>query len=609
MAEIHQIDGTQLDPTSFGEEDESGVWRPKRYTGSYGTNGFYIKGDPTATNGIGHDHSGNGNNFTASGFTTSGTGTDVMSDTPTTNWCTLNPLVKNNNLSDGNLVYNTATGETAYSTFGVSSGKWYCEVTCNNANTWFGIGTDPFLRLNAAASNQVLVGTGGGTVYSQNSTNTYDAGATWTTGDVIGIALDADNGGCIFYKNNTRILEWDSFTVDGPYFFGFDRENPSPTTTHPVNFGQRAFAYTPPTGFKALNTSNLPAPTVKDGSKNMMPVLWTGTGSARTQAGYNFQPDLLWIMRRDASGMSVRLHDVVRGDNGTVMYRLQTNGTNSEDTDTDVTGLTSTGFTIGNDGSDHPNILNATYVGWGWKAAQNSGSSNTDGSVTSTVSVNATAGFSVVGYTAENAVRTVGHGLGVEPKLIIVKDRDAAQNWAVYHASMGNTKAVYLDTSAKNDTNSGYWNNTSPTSTVFSIGTNTRTGGSTNDYIAYCFAEVEGYSRISEYSGTGNSDGPYVHCGFRPSVLIIKNYAGGSETNWVIKDTVRDTYNPSTKRLNPNLTAVESDDSAVDIDFLSNGFKIRSVNNSVNESGSDYIFIALSENPFGGSGVSPATAR
>jgi hypothetical protein len=197
--------------------------------------------------------------------------------------------------------------------------------------------------------------------------------------------------------------------------------------------------------------------------------------------------------------------------------------------------------------------------------------------------------------------------LGVAPKLIIVKDREAAQNWAVYHGSLGATKAVYLDTSAKNDTNSGYWNNTAPTSTVFSIGTNTRTGGSTNDYVAYCFAEVEGYSKFGTYKGNGNADGPFVYCDFRPAFVLIKNYAGGSETNWIMRDSARSPYNKVLPSIYANTSAAEINN--FDMDFLSNGFKIKDDNAVFNENGSDYLFIAFAENPFGGSGVSPATAR
>ena len=351
--------------------------------------------------------------------------------------------------------------------------------------------------------------------------------------------------------------------------------------------------------YKALNTANLPAPEIKDGSKYFDTKLFTA--GTTTVTGLSFQPDWVWVKNRDQT-YNHRLIDAVRG----IKNDLYSNANTAEQTNQSDSLLTFTsdGFTHGKFGSADAD----DFVAWNWLAG-NGTSSNTNGDITSTVSVNATAGFSIVSYTAENAVRTVGHGLGVAPVMYMTKNRDSSNDWAMYWEVLGATRLIHFNLSSKNETDSAYWNDTAPTSTVFTVGTNTRTGGSTDDYIAYCFAEVEGYSRFSEYSANGNSDGPYVHCGFRPSVLIIKNYAGGSETNWVIKDTTRDTYNPSTKRLNPNITAVESDDSNVDIDFLANGFKIRSTNTSVNESGSDYLFMAFAENPFGGDGVSPATAR
>ena len=932
LAEYHLVDGSALDPTEFAEYDDNGVWRPIEYTGSYGTNGFYLKFDETATNGIGHDHSGNGNNFTASGFVTSGTGTDVMSDTPTTNWCTLNPLAKNTNLSDGNLVYNTATAESAYSTFGVSSGKWYYEITCGNANTWFGVGTDPYLRLNASASNQVLVGTGGGTVYSQNSTNTFDAGETWTTGDIIGVEFNADDEECTFYKNGTRILEWDTFTSDGPYFFGFDRENTTPTTTHTVNFGQREFAYPPGTAsatdyfncvtytannqsslsvtgvgfqpdmvwlktrgrdehhyiydavrgagdrispsqtikettgdntftsfdsdgftlgadgagianyqtdsmvawcwkaggsgsanntgsinatvsasqdagfsivtfsgggsagtvahglssapkvyfvknlssdtaynwyvytettgtghflklnastgktasndpfnntaptssvfsvggenvvsgvdyvaycweektgvskfgsytgngsstgpfiecgfkprmvivkrtdaasnwfmydtirgtnnklyadsnqdengedggstssntilslstgfqmtsgngsntnggtytfmawaetfsadadFKSLNTANLPAPEIKDGSEYFSTTLYTGVSGSQDVAT-GMATDLAWIKSR-STGQSHSWTDRVRGND----LVLQSNE-NSAETSGDI-DLTSTGVTIG-DNNALRGASGVTYVLWSWLAGGSvSADNNTNGSITSTVSVNATAGFSIVSYTGENAVRTVGHGLGVAPVMYMTKNLDSSNDWAMYWEVLGANRLIHFNLVSKNETDSGYWNDTAPTSTVFTVGTNTRTGGTTDDYIAYCFAEVEGYSKFSEYAGNGSTDGPFVYCGFRPAMVVIKNYGGGSETNWIIRDSARSPSNKVHPSLYPNTDEAEIDN--FDMDFLSNGFKIKDDNAVFNENGSDYLFMAFAENPFGGDGVSPANAR
>ena len=631
LAEMHSLDGTAVsDPDGvFGEFDNNGVWRPIEYTGgNYGTNGFYLKFDPSATNGIGHDHSGNGNNFTPTGFTTSGTGTDVMSDTPTTNYATINPIdIQNGTLSNGNLDI-TATAYN-YSTIGVTSGKWYYEYTIGtsggtsyNFNFGFNQTSGKYVALNLCnggnSPNNYNVFT------NTNGTVTDPTGSRPSLPATIGCKLDLDNGsvefliGGVVNGTATGITDFNSDPI-----FVFLSHNTGTFSDFPctVNFGQRAFSNTIPTGYSALNTANLPAPDIADGSQNMMPVLWTGTGSARTQGGYNFQPDLLWIMRRDASGMSVRLHDVVRGDNGTVMYRLQTNDANSEDTDTDVTGLTSTGFTIGNDGSDHPNILNATYVGWGWKAAQNSGSSIAAGSIdgtnptiASTVSANPTAGFSIVTYAGSGTGGdSIGHGLGVPPKMIIVKSRGGGPyptaSWGVYHEALGASKWLTLDTTAAAAgpySNPGnLWYNTAPTSTVFYVGNLNETNGS-NDYVAYCFAEIEGYSKFGTYTGNNSTDGPFVYCGFRPALVLAKS-STLSSTPWWIIDSTRSPYNLADKSMRPDNT-VDEQTGGEAIDFLSNGFKIRTTDSAANWA-YDYIFMALAENPFGGSGVSPATAR
>ena len=361
LAEVHFVDGQTLDHEDFGEFDDNGVWRPIRYTGTYGTNGYYLKFDPSATNGVGHDHSGNGHHWTASNVTTSGTGTDVMDDTPTTNYATFNPLEKtsqggitNGNLeitASSNLIYRHATIYVPSS----STTKFYWEVKYEGGPN-YGIGIKRHIpgsteygdtmRLDESnGGNASMAGTG---IFSSFTTVTAPT-TTTTAGDVFGVAYDPSAGTIKWTKNGSTFAEASGLaSADVVPFVGRVSSSGAQTSKFIINFGQRAFEYTPPTGFdNGLNTANLPAPDIADGSQNMMPVLWTGTGSARTQGGYNFQPDLLWIMRRDASGMSVRLHDVVRGDNGTVMYRLQTNAANSEDTDTDVTGLTSTGFTIG----------------------------------------------------------------------------------------------------------------------------------------------------------------------------------------------------------------------------------------------------------------------
>ena len=619
MAEINFIDGTTVsDATDFGEYDDNGVWRPKRYTGTYGTNGFYLKFDPSATNGIGHDHSGNGNNFTASGFTTSGTGTDVMSDTPTTNWATVNPLqtaifssavptITNGNLvtENGGSGWSAATG-----TIAVSSGKWYWEYTCS------GVTASEKIRNGVYKQSGVLSATGGD-IPSSSDVHTYASdgtrwngssfvsyGATYTSGDTIGVALDLDAGTLVFYKNNTS--QGTAYTGLSGTYSPYFAQSTDPVST--VNFGQRAFAYTPPSSdFKPLNTSNLPAPTVKDGSKNFNTVLYTGTGTTNARTDVGFQPDFVWIKERSGTDSGLAWHalfDAVRGNT----KALYSNETNSESTGTAFSSFDSSGFTLGLDTTQaRANDSGDAYVAWNWKA-NGSGSSNTDGSITSTVSANPSAGFSIVSYTGTGSAATVGHGLGVAPSMVIVKNRDSAGGWRVYHSALSSaSKYLVLETTAAEDTANSVFNGTAPTSSVFSVGDGTAVNNSGDKLIAYCFAEVEGYSKFGSYTGNGSSDGPFVYCGFRPAWILIKRT--DTTSNWIIYDSKRDSYNPEISFLLPNSSQAESVSTGNPQDFLSNGIKFRNANADRNASGGTYIFAAFSENPFGGSGVSPATAR
>ena len=642
MAEFHAVDGQQLLPTDFGEFDDNGVWRPIEYTGSYGTNGFYLKFDPSATNGIGHDHSGNGNNFTPTGFdTTNSTAStyDVMSDTPTTNWCTLNATDKGSNvtLSEGNLDATTSsTWGTVRGTIGAASGKWYYEFTVDGAGyTMVGVQSldDSLPSTYLGLSSDGSYGYFGlnGTIYANGATLSPSY-STFTTGDTIGVAWDADAGKIWFAKNGTWQGSGDpaagtNALVTGipndVYTAGVSVQSSGGTPGGTANFGQRDFAYTPPTGFNALNTANLPAPDIADGSQYFNTVLYTGNGSyPRAVTGAGFSPDWVWLKSR-SDGYGHGTYDRVRGV-GTSATALRIDSTSEEGGAPigpyiDLDSLDTDGFTLGNTVSSAElfNLSTKAYAAWCWKAV-GSGSSIAAGSIdgtnptiASTVSANPTAGFSIVTYTGTGVNATVGHGLGVKPSFYVVKPRSYANNWPCWHKDLtSDGYYIHLNYALKQDLATAVWNGTGPSNTVFNIGTNTNVNQLSATFVAYVFAEVEGYSRISFYSGNGSSsNAPFVYCGFRPAFVLIKNYRGGSETNWVIKDTVRDTYNPSTKRLNPNQAYVESDDSNVDIDFLANGFKVRSTNTSVNESGSDYLFLAFAENPFGGSGVSPATAR
>ena len=627
FAEFHCVYGSALDPDQFGEYDNNGVWRPKRYTGSHGAEGFYLKFDPSATNGIGHDHSGNGNNFTATGFSTSGTGTDVMSDTPTNNWCTFNPLLNpagSVTYGEGNLRFSMSGTADKFilGTIAVSSGKWYWELvpTGITASSSVGIGickatkavSGPWIA--RGGPEAIYFSTGSG--WNVYGTNIGGGTGTIASNDVLGVALDMDGNTLSIYKNNT-LLASRSGSIDAttPHTLFFNTYNNGSAGT--LNAGQRAFAYTPPTGYKALNTANLPAPTVKDGSTAMDVTLYTGiTQSPRTITGLSFEPDFVWVKNRTNSSGHY-LWDSVRGTDA----NLRSDGTFTEAAASGAAnGIISTnasnGFVVKNGGSSGSNVGSSNshaYAAWCWDAG-GTGSNITAGSIdgtnptiASTVSANPTAGFSIGTYTADgsNANRTVGHGLGVAPEFIIVKNRDTTgRHWLIWHKGFNdNDKALLFTTAAVADNRFGP---SAPTSTVFGL-----YGGQGNynsdDHVFYAFAGVEGYSKFGSFVGNGSTDGPFVYCGFKPALVIWKHANGTA--NWIMEYAAASPYNPVNKSLYPSDPAEEFVTNGTNlVDFLSNGFKMRD-GWSFNPSGGTVIYAAFGENPFGGSGVSPATAR
>ena len=560
-----------------------------------------------------------------------------MSDTPTNNYATFNPLNTTAVASsDATLTTETlmltqvttsANNYSSYLTHGITSGKYYFEVTCTSSTTsasLVGFVGDNNLeaKRNATASAVPgLQGTygrgvdGGGTLYNGSGSSDGSYMAAWSQNDVIMVAIDADNGKFWLGANGNWANGSGSTNQSGliaaaeislsssttPYLFGVGDSSGSVAASFTLNAGQRAFSHTPPTGYSALNTSNLPAPDIADGSDYFKTVLYTGTGATQSITGVGFQPDWTWLKGR-STAYNHYLYDVLRGTG----KALQTNQTNTEETRTGLTSFDSDGFTLGSQAGD--NNLNTTYVAWNWLAAN--GTETLDaGSITSTVSANPTAGFSIVSYTGGGAAATVGHGLGVAPKMIIVKRRDSAgYSWNVYHESTGNTGALYLELTNAFATDSTRWNNTSPTSTVFSIGSGAAVSGSGGTFIAYCFAEVEGFSKIGSYRGTNTSEGPFIYCGFTPKWVLIKNT--GQTWGWVMHDSVREPYNLADDYLLANASDSEvTGDVSRAVDFLSNGFKVRGDSSFHNSSSYDMIFAAFASNPFGGDGVSPATAR
>jgi hypothetical protein len=625
LTETNFIDGQALTPSSFGETDTTtGVWKPKRYTGTYGTNGFYLPFTDVATTsgsnaGLGKDFSGNGNYWTTNNISvTAGATYDSMTDVPTltsataANYAVLNPLRPNGSASlvNGNLgVTPSGTYCNGLSTIQLDSGAYYaeCTVTTAQAMAW-GI----WLNSASTAASTGTTPTGfygiysGGATLMINGTTPYtNAGASPSNGDIVQVAWS--NGKVWFGKNNTwydstfgttgnpsagtnatvSSLSNDAFSV------AFCGANASPVLA--ANFGQQAFIYTPPTGFKALNTYNLPDSTIVAGNKVMDATLYTGNGypTAGTQSITNsgsIKPDFVWIKERGNVGNHT-LTDSVRGTNS----QLFSNQTAAQETVTDaVTSFNTNGFSLGSNTQGTLPFVNAntrSFVAWQWQAGQGTTSSNTNGSITSTVSVNATAGFSIVSWTATGSVATVGHGLGVKPSIIITKQRSTSGDWAFLTDILtGTPQYLYLNTTQA-IANTGW--GTNPTSSVFS-GYSYPNG---QTIVSYCWSEIAGFSKFGSYTGNGATDGTFVYTGFKPKFLLFKQSSADGEY-WHMMDSIRSPTNAVALDLYPNLSNAEATYSPAPVDFLSNGFKFRTSNGAWNGSGATYIYMAFAENPF-----------
>ena len=600
LAEFNFVDGQSLTPTSFGSTNSTtGVWQPIAYTGTYGTNGFYLKfTDTTSTTTLCYDYSGNSNNWTPNNISlTAGSTYDSMTDVPTltsattANYAVLNPIyvesgVTLGTITNGNLKLSSGgSASQGTGTLAVTSGQFYYEATigqvASSTNSWVG-----FTQLPWGSYNKTFVYAANGQYYNGSAFASY--GATYTAGDVIGVAIDVTNSTITFYKNNTSQGQKTSLAISGlpmtvASYLSTSGDNIS------FNFGQQPFTYTPPTGYVALNTYNLPTSTIVAGNQYMDATTYTGTGSTQsiTNAGA-FKPDLVWVKSRSAA-TDHKLTDSVRG----VTKALISDTTGAETTDTNgLTAFGANGFTLGTDTNYNNNA--ATYVGWQWQAGQGTTSSNTNGSVTSTVSVNLTAGFSIATCTtpATNTNFTVGHGLGVAPAFIIVKNRTSTNNWTIYHQSTG-AGGYLLFTTAAFGANTDTWANTAPTSTVWSSNTPNWWATSQN-LVAYCWAQVAGFSQFGTFASSGSADGSFVYTGFRPKYILIKPTTGAGG-NWIVQDTSRDPYNVSINLLNPDNSGAEYTASALQIDILSNGFKIRGTwaGYTLNP-----IYAAFAENPF-----------
>ena len=582
LAEVHCVFGSALSPTDFGEYNADGVWVPKKVSGlTYGTNGFYLDFSDPAD--IGADRSGNGNNFTPTGFELTDTTSrnyDWMADGPTNNYSTWNPLAKNSGLTlaNANLKANGADHYTVIDTIGFGPGsKIYAEVTLastyNPAAHGFGAGITTDLVPKTSW--------GGGWppdhwwVYNSNLTYYYPTSAgtfptIFSANCVIQIAADYDTGEIWFGVNNVWRKN-DNGTTTAPDAGGTANQIASYggktaflfiDALHDsfVNCGQLPFKYTPPTGFEPLSTAELPDVAITNPSDHFQTILDTGA-NILTNAQATFPNGLWWIKDR-ANTNNHQLLDSVRG--GTKTLHMST--------DNELATYTAP---------------SGNSVAWCWNKGPY---------------------MDIVTWTGTGAVRTIPHSLGKVPGMIWIKNLEDGRPWVVYHKAVGNDRAMQLSQIDQQTASSAqFWNNTDPTTTEFSVGTHPTVNQAGKGMIAYVFPEVPGYSSFGKYVGNGSADGPFCYTGHRPALVMAKGITDSTE--WITFDSARDPYNPCIHQLRNNQKEGEQVDAAQGFDLLSNGFKIRSSYGSRNASGQQYLWIAFAEHPFGGANVSPSPAR
>ena len=614
-----------LFPNSSGAEVSSSVTKLE-----ISDTGFTVKGTGTAHNKNGStiiymavadtreaafwkDTSGQGNHWTPNNLDYR----DSVVDSAANNFAVFNALVTTHNLSEGNLRVDCDNGTAAIpSTILAESGKLYSEILINDL-----AGSNTYVRIGVVTADGIgkdlggVTGTfaflGDGRTYSQGSVATY--GTAVSTGDVFQVALDNDNGKLWFGINGTWMASGNpasgsnpslTFTAGEQMGFAVASGSGGFSPDFTANFGQDStfsgakpmgaytddnsignFQYAPPAGYLALCTANLPTPSIVDGSEHFNTVTYTGTGSSNSIT-VGFQPDFTWIKSRSNSYNHQLVNSVVGYPDGTLL---------SDATDAEYTAASrvdsrdSNGFTVSSPAQ--VNLNGGTFAAWNWKAG-GTAVSNTAGSITSQVSANTDAGFSIATFTAPTSgTCTVGHGLDVAPECFFIKSRANAYGWTFYHKSIGADKYLALNSTSGQATDSNTWNNTAPTSSVFTLGTNFQ---NTSTWVGYCFANSD-IIKVGSYVGNGSADGPYIHLNFRASWIMIKKSSAGGD-NWTIYDTARDPDNVTREYLIPNSSQAAASTDTYDI--LSNGFKIRTSGAWVNTSGATYIYLAIGSTPF-----------
>jgi hypothetical protein len=658
FADIHMIDGQIKSPTDFGEF-YNGVWIPKAYTGTYGNCGFKLNFADSSN--MGNDVSGNNNDFTMA----AGGAYSQTPDTPTNNFPQFDRKPSETNVAqivNQNLGFLNSNTTGVFTSFALpSTGKWYWELRAGGDNFVTNITNNTSIRPSTNASTHtLLLVRNGQSTRAYNSTEVSYTSTAYANGDFVGYRWDGDAGTFKIYKNNSQVAEYNNFTLTGPFYFALDRHSSSnDAESHRINFGQDStfsnqetatnnadsngvgkFHYAVPSGHLALCTKNLSdsLPVSQDVRPEdfFAAHLHTGTGATQSITGLGFQPDLVWIKARNNT-TSHALFDSVRG----VTRRLYSNHNYDEAVEDSLTSFGADGFGLG--AAAGVNANNDKFVSWNWKAggaptATNvaaAGAVPTSGSVmingvasssalaggnpAKKISANTKSGFSIVQYTGTgNGVQTIAHGLSKAPEMMIVKNMDDDENWAMYHHAAGNSSVnsaanvinfrLNTDNIASATTN-GRWGNATPTNTVFSIGdttTDNEVGSSGDNYIAYCWHGVEGYSSFGFFEGTNQAtNGAYVITGFKPAFVMVKSINGASATSYdyVVWDNKRNGSSQSTIDVGRNpinggllWNEVGAEITTHSINFLSNGFKCAS--SSAGSNGSkDYIYMAFAEQP------------
>jgi hypothetical protein len=590
LTETYLIDGQALDPSYFGQLDaQTGQWIPKSYTGAYGTNGFYLKfadNSNTTAATLGKDSSGNGNNWTPNGFATQ----DQMLDSPTNNFCTLNPLDQQPGastdmvISGGNLTVNGGAGNNYVQrgNFWFKTGKWYCRVKLiqpqgGSTQSWpmAGIISENSARahwIGYSDTNAWSICLG-----SVVSTTIWNGASTsWSTvygaNDYLDIAVDVDAGKLWFGKNGT----W-SGNPDGSTGAAFSNLPGTGTwltvgcstfSTYGVTWDFQSSPPTNASSFKTLCTANLPTPAIKKPSQYFDTATWTGTGAPQS-IPLALQPDLAWFKCRSNTA-NHGLWDSIRGTSA----ELASNAAGTETSVSDaITAFTPTGVTLGADASGFSNYSGRTFAGWFWKKGTSPG-------------------FDIQTGTSDGSgTLTLTHSLGAPPAFIIYKERNYASSWDVWHQSLTLNQCLILSGMSATVTNPNFITTLNSTTV-----TNTAIWHASQPLIAYLWAEVAGFSKFGSYTGNGSADGPFVYCGFKPKFVIWK--CSTTARHWMMSDGSRNSSNPVNFILNPNLSNSEITDAP--LDFLSNGFKVRadSAYLTTNNSGDTYIFAAFAEAPF-----------